>query len=67
MENEIKCLSGEHKDIIAIKYCPECKIYMCKNVKAFIHLFSKIIILFFSKKMMKYLLDFAKKKIIAID
>ena len=31
MENEIKCFSEDHKDIIAIKYCQECKIYMCNK------------------------------------
>ena len=31
MENEVKCFSEDHKDIIAIKYCPECKIYMCNK------------------------------------
>jgi len=31
MENEVKCFSEEHKDIMAIKYCPECKIYMCNK------------------------------------
>ncbi len=35
MENEIKWFSGEHKDIIAIKYCPECKIYMCNKCDKF--------------------------------
>ena len=28
---ERKCSSEEHKEINAIKYCPECKIYMCNK------------------------------------
>ena len=31
MENQIKCFSEDHKDIEAISYCPECKIYMCNK------------------------------------
>ena len=31
MEEEIKCSLEEHKKINAIKYCPECKIYMCNK------------------------------------
>ena len=29
MEDKIKCFTEEHKDIKAISYCPECRIYMC--------------------------------------
>ena len=29
MEEERKCSLEEHKEIKAIKYCPECRIYMC--------------------------------------
>ena len=34
MENQInqtKCSSEEHKEIDAISFCPECKIYMCNK------------------------------------
>ena len=34
MENQIKqikCTSEEHKEIDAISFCPECKIYMCNK------------------------------------
>ena len=31
MENQTKCSSEEHKDINAISFCPECKIYMCNK------------------------------------
>ena len=29
MENKIKCFSEEHKEIDAISFCNECRIYMC--------------------------------------
>ena len=31
MENQIKCFTEEHKEIDAISYCPECRIYMCNK------------------------------------
>ena len=31
MEEKIKCSLEEHKDKIAIKYCPECRINMCNK------------------------------------
>ena len=31
MEGKMKCSSEEHKDINAIIFCPECKIYMCNK------------------------------------
>ena len=31
MENGKKCSLEEHKDINAIKYCPECNIYICNK------------------------------------
>ena len=31
MEEKIKCTLEEHKEIDAINYCPECKIYMCSK------------------------------------
>ena len=31
MELSQKCSSEEHKEIEEIKYCPECKIYLCNN------------------------------------
>ena len=31
MEEQIKCSLEEHKEINAIKYCPECRIYMCNK------------------------------------
>ena len=31
MELEKKCSLEDHKDIKSIKYCPECKIYMCNK------------------------------------
>ena len=31
MEIERKCSLEEHKEINAIKYCPECRIYMCNK------------------------------------
>ena len=31
MENENKCSLEEHKEIKAIKYCPECGIFMCNK------------------------------------
>ena len=33
MKNQIKCFSEEHKEIDAISFCPECKIYMCNKCK----------------------------------
>ena len=29
--NQIKCTSEEHKEIDAISFCPECRIYMCNK------------------------------------
>ena len=31
MEDKIKCFTEEHKEINAISFCPECKIYMCNK------------------------------------
>ena len=31
MEKEKKCSLEEHKEINAIKYCPECRIYICNK------------------------------------
>ena len=31
MESKMKCFSEEHKEINAISFCPECKIYMCNK------------------------------------
>ena len=31
MEAQKKCSLEEHKEISAIKYCPECKIFMCNK------------------------------------
>ena len=31
MENQIKCFTEEHKEIDAISYCSECRIYMCNK------------------------------------
>ena len=31
MENQIKCSIEEHKETNAIKFCPECRIYMCNK------------------------------------
>ena len=31
MENQMKCFTEEHKDIDAISYCSECRIYMCNK------------------------------------
>ena len=31
MEKNTKCFSEEHKEIGAICFCPECKIYMCNK------------------------------------
>ena len=31
MEKEIKCFTDEHKEINAISFCGECKIYMCNK------------------------------------
>ena len=31
METQLKCFSEEHKEIDAICFCPECKIYMCNK------------------------------------
>ena len=35
MENENKCSLEEHKEIKAIKYCPECGIFMCNKCDNF--------------------------------
>ena len=35
MENKIKCFSEEHKDIDAISFCQDCKIYMCNKCENF--------------------------------
>ena len=34
MEIERKCSLEEHKEINAIKYCPECHIYMCNKCES---------------------------------
>ena len=31
MENQRKCFTEEHKEIDAISFCPECRIYMCNK------------------------------------
>ena len=31
MEAQKKCSSEEHKEINAISFCPECRIYMCNK------------------------------------
>ena len=31
MEKHTKCFSEDHKEIDAICFCPECKIYMCNK------------------------------------
>ena len=31
MERQAKCFTEEHKEIDAISYCPECRIYMCNK------------------------------------
>ena len=31
MEKQIKCFTEEHKEIDAINYCPQCRIYMCNK------------------------------------
>ena len=31
MENQKKCSNKKHSEIIAINYCPECKIYLCNK------------------------------------
>ena len=31
MEDKIKCSLEDHKEINAIKYCPECRIYLCNK------------------------------------
>ena len=31
MEEKLKCSLEEHKEVDAIKYCPECRIYMCNK------------------------------------
>ena len=31
MKAQKKCFSEEHKEINAISFCPECKIYMCNK------------------------------------
>ena len=35
MEIKRKCSSKEHKDVNAIKFCAECKIYMCNKCENF--------------------------------
>ena len=35
MEVKIKCSSEEHKEINAISFCPECKIYMCNKCEKY--------------------------------
>ena len=35
MENKIKCFSEEHKEIDAIYFCPECRIYMCNKCEKY--------------------------------
>ena len=34
MEGKIKCSMEEHKEINAIKYCSECRIYMCNKCES---------------------------------
>ena len=62
MENEIKCFSGEHKDIIAIKYCPECKIYMCNKCEGIHSSFFKNHNSFLFKKDDEIFTGFCKEK-----
>ena len=31
MDKQMKCFTEEHKEIDAISYCPECRIYMCNK------------------------------------
>ena len=31
MENQFRCFSEEHKEVNAICFCPECKIYLCNK------------------------------------
>ena len=31
MENQIKCSLEEHKEVLAIKFCSECRIYICNK------------------------------------
>ena len=31
MDNQIKCFSEDHKEVDAICFCPECKIYLCNK------------------------------------
>ena len=31
MEKQIKCFTEEHKEIDAISFCPQCRVYMCNK------------------------------------
>ena len=35
MEAQKKCFTEEHKEINAISYCPECRIYMCNKCEKY--------------------------------
>ena len=35
MENQKKCFCEEHKEINAISFCPECRIYMCNKCEKY--------------------------------
>ena len=41
MEAQIKCSLEEHKDTKAIKYCPECKVYLCNKCENYHSAFLK--------------------------
>ena len=42
MEKQTKCFTEEHKEIDAISYCPECRIYMCNKCENIHSSFFKI-------------------------
>ena len=35
MEGKNRCSLEQHKEVNAIKYCPECKIYMCNKCESY--------------------------------
>ena len=59
-----KCSNEEHKDIDAISYCQDCKMYICNNVQIYIKDYSRIIKLIIWTIIKEYSLIYVKKKII---
>ena len=67
MENKIKCFSEEHKEIDAISFCPECRIYMCNKCENIHSSFFKNHKIYKLTNEEEIFMDFVKKKIIQLN